>query len=70
MQQRQRNVQKSVIHVQSCCFAYGGSAVLVAFAVKGVSFQSCARSLCCIKLELNLDRQLRVNRVKILNGSV
>ena len=22
VQQRQRNVQKSVIHVQSCCFAY------------------------------------------------
>ena len=58
------------MHVQSCCFANGGSAVLVAFAVKGVSFQSCARSLCCIKLELNLDRQLRVSRAKILNGSV
>ena len=35
-------------------FCSRGSAVLVAFAVKGVSFQSCARSLCCIKLELNL----------------
>ena len=23
MQRRQRNVQKSVMHVQSCCFAYG-----------------------------------------------
>ena len=33
VQRRQRNIQKSVMHVQSCCFAYRFFAVLVAVAV-------------------------------------
>ena len=59
VQLRQRNVEKSVINVQSCCFeTYCFFAFLVAFAVVKAQV-SCSPSLRAVKMEvLGLRREL------------